>query len=95
MNKKIKNIFAIISSLVCYKLKITKLPHLPMVLWIEPTNKCNLKCLMCPNSVISQDKLGFMDFKLYQKIINQSKSYISSVILCISGESLLHPNYQK
>ncbi len=95
MIKKIKNIFSIINSLLCYKLKITKLPYQPLALWIEPTNKCNLKCLMCPNSIISQDKLGFMDFKLYKKIINESKSYLSYVILCISGESLLHPQLTK
>ncbi len=91
--KKINNIFAIFSSILTYKLKITKLPHLPLALWIEPTNKCNLRCLMCPNSVISQDKLGFMDFDLYKKIIDQSKNYISYVVLCISGESLLHPKF--
>jgi radical SAM protein with 4Fe4S-binding SPASM domain len=95
MTKKIKNIFSIISSLIYYKLKITKLPYQPLALWIEPTNKCNLKCLMCPNSIISQDKLGFMDLKLYKKIIDESKSYISYVVLCISGESLLHPQLPK
>lgn len=91
--KKINNIFAIIGSIITYKLKITKLPHLPLALWIEPTNKCNLKCVMCPNSVISQDKLGFMDLDLYKNIIDQSKGYISYVVLCISGESLLHPKF--
>jgi radical SAM protein with 4Fe4S-binding SPASM domain len=50
---------------------------------------------MCPNSVIAQDKLGFMDFNLYQKIIDESKSYLSYVILCLSGESLLHPDLPK
>lgn len=79
--------------MVCYKLKITKLPYKPLSIWIEPTNKCNLKCLMCPNSVISQDTLGFMDINLYKKIINQCKKYISFVTLCISGESLLHPKF--
>mgnify|MGYP000909550093 CR=1 FL=1 len=91
--KKIINIFGMFSSIISYKLKITKLPHLPLALWIEPTNKCNLKCLMCPNSVISQDKLGSMDLDLYKKIIDQSKGYISYVVLCISGESLLHPKF--
>lgn len=91
MIKKLRNILTITSSIIYYKLKITKLPYQPLALWIEPTNKCNLKCLMCPNSVISQDKLGFMEMKLYKKIIDQSKNHISFIILCISGESLLHP----
>lgn len=91
MNKKILNLITIFSSIICYKLKITKLPYLPLAIWIEPTNKCNLKCVMCPNSIIQQDKLGFMDFNLYKKIINQSKTFLSYSTLCISGESLLHP----
>lgn len=95
MKKKISNFITIILSVIYYKLKITKLPYLPLALWIEPTNKCNLKCVMCPNSVIAQDKLGFMDFKLYQKIIDEGKDYLSYVILCLSGESLLHPDLPK
>ena len=94
MKKNISNLFISIISLVCYKLKITKLPYQPLALWIEPTNKCNLKCIMCPNSVISQEKLGFMDFNLYKKIIDENKN-LSYIILCISGESLLHPNIDK
>ncbi len=93
MIKKIKNSIAIVSSIISYKLKIIKLCYQPLALWIEPTNKCNLKCLMCPNSIISQDKLGFMDLNLYKKIIDQSKNYISYIVLCISGESLLHPKF--
>jgi radical SAM protein with 4Fe4S-binding SPASM domain len=92
MKKKISNFITIFLSAICYKLKIVKLPYLPLALWIEPTNKCNLKCVMCPNSVIAQDKLGFMDFHLYQKIIDENKSYLSYIILCLSGESLLHPD---
>lgn len=95
MKKKISNFITIILSVICYKLKVTKLPYLPLTLWIEPTNKCNLKCVMCPNSVIAQDKLGFMDFHLYQKIINESKNYLSNITLCLSGESLLHPDLPK
>jgi radical SAM protein with 4Fe4S-binding SPASM domain len=91
MNKNISNLLTLFISIICYKLKITRLPYPPIALWIEPTNKCNLKCVMCPNSIIPQEKLGFMDFKLYKKIINQSKNYLSYIVLCISGESLLHP----
>ena len=41
----------------------------PLVVMIEPTNHCNLECVMCPNSKIVRKK-GYMDFEDYQKIIN-------------------------
>ncbi len=34
-----------------------------------------------------------MKMDLYRKIIDEAKDYISLVILCISGESLLHPQF--
>lgn len=91
--KKIINLVNILRSFNYYRRGGCILPYLPNALWIEPTNVCNLRCIMCPNSIISQKKLGFMDFKLYQKIIDEAKSYISYAVLCISGESLLHKNF--
>jgi pyruvate-formate lyase-activating enzyme len=63
---------------------------MPNVIWIEPTNVCNLKCVMCPNSVITQKNPGFMDMKLYRKIIDEGKKDISGMVLCLAGEPFLH-----
>lgn len=93
IGKKIKSLAKIGLSLFCYKAKILRLPYLPLTLWIEPTNVCNLKCIMCPNSINVQKNPGFMDMELYKKIIKEAKNSISSVILCISGEPLLHKNF--
>lgn len=78
-------------SILFYKLRLTKLPYLPLTLWIEPTNHCNLRCLMCPNSIMSSKKKGYMSLSLYREIINQAKGHVSYIVLCKSGESLLHP----
>jgi len=37
---------------------------------IEPTNRCNAHCIMCPREKMSR-KQGIMDFELYTKIIDQ------------------------
>jgi wyosine [tRNA(Phe)-imidazoG37] synthetase (radical SAM superfamily) len=44
---------------------------LPTVLMIENTNLCNAECVMCPRDTLSR-KRGFMDFPLFEKIIEAS-----------------------
>lgn len=91
--KKINNLFNIVRSFYHYQKKDFVLPYLPNALWVEPTNVCNLRCIMCPNSVVAQRNPGFMDINLYKKIIDEAKDYVSYVVLCISGESLLHRQF--
>jgi len=50
--KKIRNLINIPRSIYHYKKGSLNLPYLPNALWIEPTNTCNLKCIMCPNSIV-------------------------------------------
>lgn len=50
---------------------------LPFSVWIEPTSRCNFKCLFCPQSFGDyEDKIGGyadMDFALYEKIVSEIK----------------------
>lgn len=92
---KIKNLITIPVSIYHYKKGSKVLPYLPSAVWIEPTNVCNLKCIMCPNSIIEQKNKGFMELDLYKKIVDEIKAFASYVILCISGESLLHKDFPK
>ena len=75
-----------------YRKGNVELPYLPLALWIEPTNVCNLRCIMCPNSLEKQKNFGYMDMDIYKRIIDDAKGFISYIVLCISGEPLLHPN---
>ena len=79
-----------------YHGKRTTLSNKPSYIWIEPTNNCNLKCIMCPTGtgMVDVDK-GFMDFALYKRIIDEISEYASAITLAISGESLLHPDFFK
>ncbi len=77
-----------------YHNKKVRLNSLPTYFWIEPTNHCNLNCIMCPNGAGKVDiKKGYMDFKLYKKIIDQIHGFASAVTLAVGGESLLHPKF--
>ena len=64
---------------------------LPRKLQIEPTNLCNLKCLCCSNSKIKRSR-GFMDYLLFQKIVDDAAEIgVSKIHLYLQGEPLLHP----
>ena len=65
--------------------------YMPIRMWIEPTNTCNLRCVMCPQSSERKFKRGFMEFSLFKKIIDEAKHFVYDVNLHHSGESLLHP----
>ena len=68
----------------------TVLESPPPYLVIEPTNVCNLSCLMCPHRVMKRGK-GFMDFGLFRKIIDEASEFVDLVYLHLFGEPLLHP----
>jgi len=69
----------------------TGLSYFPVRVWIEVTNKCNLKCPMCPNKDIPGKDKGFMDFELYKNIIDQLGPKVNDIYLFHRGEPLLHP----
>ncbi|MBI4715216.1 MAG: radical SAM protein, partial [Nitrospirae bacterium] len=73
-----------------YKRGSARLPYGPMRLWVEPTSFCNLKCPMCTSKDIPEEKVGYMDFGLYRKIIDEAKGVVQDINLFLGGESLFH-----
>jgi radical SAM protein with 4Fe4S-binding SPASM domain len=71
----------------------------PVHLDIETTNACNLRCPMCPRTIMALDKsgkVGFMDFELYKSLIDQgAENSLCSVKLNYLGEPLIHPDIVK
>ncbi|QCH26959.1 radical SAM/SPASM domain-containing protein [Clostridium tyrobutyricum] len=71
----------------------------PLHLDIEPTNACNLKCPMCPRTVIVNDDIrsknftvGIMEFYTFKKIIDEAVQIgVYSIKLNWLGEPLVHP----
>lgn len=72
-------------------LRQSRVSYAPYRLWIEPTNKCNLACVMCPNKDFKKSELGYMDWDMYQSIIDQAEGVVHDVNLHHRGESTLHP----
>ena len=74
-----------------YRKGVLKPAYPPIRLWIEPTNRCNLRCVMCPNSSDKVKSRGFMEMSLFEKIIDQVRGVVYDANLHHTGESLLHP----
>ncbi len=72
----------------------------PINLDIESTNCCNLKCPMCPRTILIRDDItvnggkfetGFIDFELYKNLIDQAVAIgVKAVKLNWLGEPTLH-----
>ncbi|MFC2165150.1 radical SAM/SPASM domain-containing protein [Acidobacteriota bacterium] len=90
---KIQYILRLIQAYRSYRAKKIRLDYLPIRLWIEPTDHCNLRCVMCPNKDLPKKKKGYMDLSLFQKIIDEASSFAFDAHLLHRGESLLHPRF--
>ncbi len=78
-----------------YKSRQTALPYLPIRLWIESTNSCNLKCEVCPNATDTTSVRGNMDMDLYRKIISEISGKANDINLSHRGEPLYHPDLEE
>jgi radical SAM protein with 4Fe4S-binding SPASM domain len=87
----IKRLTVLAQALWCYKRRDEECSYLPISLWVEPTNICNLRCIMCPSNA-SGKKKGYMDFNLFKKIVDEAQAFVHNIYLFLGGESLLHPH---
>lgn len=91
MYKKIKN-FNKLAHIYChYRTGKAVCNYLPLRLWIEPTDRCNLACPLCINRTIPEDQKGDMEWNLFKNIINELEGEICDINLFHRGEPLLHP----
>jgi len=64
----------------------------PDRMYLESTNNCNLKCIMCPVGCgLSKRPKGFIDYDLFCQIVDEMAPHVSMSTLHIWGEPLLHP----
>lgn len=69
---------------------------LPLTVYVEPTNLCNLSCDFCPQSLSDyKQRAGYfqhMEIALYRRIVEElSTMGIKSLKLYFFGEPLMHP----
>jgi radical SAM protein with 4Fe4S-binding SPASM domain len=71
--------------------------HAPLIMYIETSGFCNLKCKFCPHysdpDGLTKDN---MSFEIFEKLINDMKGFSRKVELiryCGTGENLLNKNF--
>lgn len=84
---------SLLLSSYCYFKGRTKLPYSPLEVFIEPTNFCNLECIICPHSSGLKREKGFMAMEIFKRIIDQAaEAKALKVTLNFAGEPLMNRN---
>jgi MoaA/NifB/PqqE/SkfB family radical SAM enzyme len=75
-----------------YEAGATHGPFVPDRLYVESTNHCNLRCIMCPTGlgVIRRPK-GYMDLGLFRRIVDETAPFAPAIVLHSWGEPMMHP----
>jgi len=64
----------------------------PERMYLESTNICNLRCIMCPTGLgLARRKKGMLDWDLFRQVVDEMAPHVSMTTLHIWGEPLLHP----
>lgn len=64
---------------------------LPTHLQVEPTNRCNLKCALCPVTTGLERQSGDMDLELFKRLICETEGSVFLMLLWDWGEPFLNP----
>ena len=65
-------------------------PYLPIRLWVEPSSYCNLRCVMCPQSMPRPHLKGHMEWDLFTRIIDEARDFVYDINLHHTGEATLN-----
>jgi len=76
-----------------YKFGRTRLSYAPIFVWLEPTNRCNLKCPLCPTGEGLTRERGEMTIDLYRQVLEKLNEAPPLLLtLHLAGEPLLAEN---
>jgi radical SAM protein with 4Fe4S-binding SPASM domain len=64
---------------------------LPTVLQVEPTNRCNLRCVGCPVTIGLDRPLGGMASQMFRKVVDELRDNLLLMIFWDWGEPFLNP----
>jgi radical SAM protein with 4Fe4S-binding SPASM domain len=94
-NRKIANAFLLyLSYYVSLFLKKPLQWGKPIVMEIEPTTSCNLRCPQCPSGLREFSRnTGMLDLNLYKKVIDELHPELMYLILYFQGEPFLNKNF--
>jgi len=75
-----------------YEAGLTHGPFFPDRLYVESTNYCNLRCVMCPTGIgVIQRPKGYMAMELFRRIIDEVAPHAPAIVLHSWGEPMMHP----
>lgn len=66
---------------------------LPAVYVLEPTNRCNVDCIMCPNSDFADHELGDIALDEFSRIVSAISPTAELTMLYFLGEPTVHPAF--
>ena len=70
-------------------------PEFPLVLNLETTSRCNLRCTCCPREMAAKQH-GDMTFDLYRRLVDEASEHeLIMFNLHKDGEPLLHPQFSE
>jgi radical SAM protein with 4Fe4S-binding SPASM domain len=86
--------------LMChFKKGALRIPISPIYIYLEPTDHCNYKCIICPHSMSKENgwNKGYISIELFQSIVMQLKEMrpFFGVSLHLGGEPLLHTQLEQ
>lgn len=83
---------------IAYRFGWTKLSYPPLLISLEPTNYCNLRCPMCPVGHHAKDPSvarGFMPVDVFDELLPELQRLSPIVAFHMGGESILHPQFHE
>jgi len=66
-------------------------PEFPLLVDVEITSKCNLRCIMCEHTYMKR-KQEMMTEKIFKSIISQCKGFAQGIRFIMYSEPFLHPD---
>ncbi len=93
--KRIANAITVLWSIFLgQKFKSSKALGSPLLLMVEPTNICNLKCPMCPSGAGEMTRpKGKMDFALFKKAVDEIGDGLILIQFWNQGEPFINPSF--
>lgn len=94
-SRKVLNAIRLFSSYQWSRIRKSPLHRgMPMVMEIEPTTSCNLRCPQCPSGLREFSRnTGMLNLPLYQKVIDELKDDLVYLILYFQGEPFLNKSF--
>lgn len=67
----------------------------PTLMFVEPTNFCNLKCTLCPVTEGLNRERKRLDYNTFTKVIDELADYLLLILLWDWGEPFMNPDVYK